>query len=164
MRGIFSNVSMARDHKQTLRLYVQRYSILIEDVLKTIARSLRLSPAPVGIMFLPLSSIVIVLASSCRTCLGERQLKHREPELQITEESSPTSAASSTNLPRILTVLTTYNQRNQYIKAYREVADDRTDGYQPMVRCVYMCVRVSSLGLFFNIVGSFCPEESSSCT
>lgn len=47
------------------------------------------------------------------------------------EEAAPPLADE--NHPRILTVLTTYNERTPYIKAYREAIGTRTDGYEPVV-------------------------------
>lgn len=40
----------------------------------------------------------------------------------------------SRNPPRILTVLTTYNQRSSFVKFYKQALRDRGDGYQPAVR------------------------------
>ena len=46
---------------------------------------------------------------------------------------SPTAGRRRSNYPRILTILTTYSERSRFIKAYKERAWDRDDGYRPPV-------------------------------
>lgn len=59
-----------------------------------------------------------------------------EPEVLVDPVSGSAGAADSFHRathPRILTVLTTYNVRTPYIKAYRDAMANRTDGYAPTV-------------------------------
>eukprot|EP00903_Cladosiphon_okamuranus_P022093 g20315.t1 len=83
-----------------------------------------------------LGAITVVLASlplpkeesgfvHARHSEGRTSSRVLRPE--ITKEVDPTV------LPRILTVLTTYDKRSAFVKEYKEVVFDREDGYQPEI-------------------------------
>lgn len=44
-----------------------------------------------------------------------------------------TQNSETKRMPRILTVLTTYNELSPFVKAYRDAVQDRSDGYRPTV-------------------------------
>ena len=94
--------------------------------------------------------LLAVLSLICHNCLGRFRgkddnllTKHPEVDLSFNQETEMT--VSPFNPPRILTVLTTYNARTEFIRAYREVAADRKDGLEPWVseevesKCIMSC-------------------------
>ena len=87
-----------------------------------------------GLTVAPILSLA-ALALLCHNCLGGTGGEHNTSPAEYTKaEIHPDPEAEmTTNSPRILTVLTTYNKRTPFIKAYREAAADREDGLEPLV-------------------------------
>lgn len=54
--------------------------------------------------------------------------------LEISKNHDHPTATAGAVLPRVLTVLTTYDKRSAWIKEYKEAVFDREDGYAPEVR------------------------------
>eukprot|EP00752_Nemacystus_decipiens_P002164 g2061.t1 len=52
---------------------------------------------------------------------------------RVASEVVPEAARFSRRPPRILTVLTTYDQRSSFVKPYKEAVSGQGDGYQPTV-------------------------------
>eukprot|EP00903_Cladosiphon_okamuranus_P019514 g17945.t1 len=55
------------------------------------------------------------------------------PRLEINEHPDHPAGAADAVVPRILTVLTTYDKRSALIKEYKEAVLDRQDGYHPEI-------------------------------
>ncbi len=98
--------------------------------------------------------MALVLGVSCLMKLSgsltegaNRELAHESlavrvesfPEARKLENGAPNVALSSPprTRPRILTILTTYDENAEYIKAYKRGLKVREDGFQPKVRRVY---------------------------
>lgn len=60
-------------------------------------------------------------------------MEERSPEVVVDGEPEEAKEAEKKRMPRILTVLTTYNKRSLFVKAYKQAVRDRSDGYRPTV-------------------------------
>lgn len=60
-------------------------------------------------------------------------MEERAPEVVVDGEPEQAKEAEQKGMPRILTVLTTYNKRSLFVKAYKQAVRDRSDEYRPTV-------------------------------
>lgn len=76
-----------------------------------------------------------------------------KPDEDGGEEEDAKKVPEKKRLPRILTVLTTYNKRSSFVKAYREAVGGRSDGYRPTVSFLVIAVMHRAVGRVFGEIG-----------